>query len=215
MICVSLGRISSKECRRILRQVEMAEIRIDLMDWGREEVKAIFSSHPNLIATCRPGKQRPMQRQLLLLEAITSGARYVDLDLNTDMAWREDIQERAKKKGCQVIISYHQERWTPPRAVLERIIKRAFSLGANLAKIACFCRHPEDNARLLGLLDGRRRVIVCGLGPLGSITRLATPLCGGLFTYAFWEGLEPTARGQVSYQTLEKIHQLLEKMQAR
>lgn len=215
MICVSLGRISFEECRRILRQVNMAEIRIDLMDWEIEELRAIFSSHPNLIATCRPGKHRPIQRQLLLLEAITSGARYVDLDLKTDIAEKAEIQERAKKKGCQVIISYHQERWTPPRAVLERIIKRAFSLGADLVKIACFCRQMEDNARLLGLLDNRRRVIVCGLGPLGLITRLATPFCGSPFTYAFWEGLEPTARGQVSYQTLEKIHQLLEKMEAR
>ncbi len=45
MICVSLGYISFKEILQILDQVEMAELRLDLLNLSLLEIRRIFSRH--------------------------------------------------------------------------------------------------------------------------------------------------------------------------
>ncbi len=208
MICVSLGNLSFQEAIKILDQVEMAELRLDLLNFNRREIKKIFSSHPNLIATFRSGRKPEKERKTFLFEAITSGARYVDLDLKTDLDLLNQIKEKIKKSNCHLIISYHDVRKTPSQIRLQQIINQAFRLGAQIAKIACYCRQPADNARLLSLLDDQRSIVVCGLGPIGLVTRIAAPLCGSPFTYAYWDGYEPTSFGQISYQKLSKVYKL-------
>lgn len=208
MICVSLGNLSFREATKILGQVEMAELRLDLVNFSRLEIREAFSRHPNLIATFRSGKKPEKERKAILFEAITSGARYVDLDLKTDFKFLQEIKEKIKKSRCHLIISYHNISKTPSQVKLQQIIRQAFRLGAQIAKIACFCRQPADNARLLSLLDDQRSIVVCGLGPIGLATRIVAPLCGAPFTYAFWAGYQPTASGQISYQQLRKIYSL-------
>lgn len=209
MICVSLGNISFDECRRVLRLVEMAELRLDLLKFSLAQVKTIFSSHPRLIAAFRPGRSAEEKRKIFLREAIAAGARYVDLDIQTDARLISELKKNMTGTDCELIISYHNFRSTPPAARLRQIIDRAFARGADIVKIACFCREPRDNARLLGLLSEGRRVVVCGMGPAGTITRAAATLCGSPFTYAHWEGMKPTAPDQLSYQQIKKIYKLL------
>jgi len=209
MICVSLGKVSFETCQKILREVALAEIRLDLMPLSLAEVRRLFSSHPHLIATFRPGHFPEATRKRLLLVALTAGARYVDLDLESDRHLLSLLREKIKTTHSRLIISYHNHKETPPAAKLRCLVREAFSLGADLVKIACFCRCREDNSRLLSLVTGRRPVIVCGLGPLGVVSRVAAPLCGSPFTYAFWEGEEPTAAGQLSYQKLKSIYEWL------
>ncbi|GEM_PF-194971 len=209
MICVSLGKISFEACQKILREVALAEIRLDLMPLSLAEVRRLFSSHPHLIATFRPGHFPEATRKEFLLAALTAGARYVDLDLESDRHLLSLLREKIKTTHSRLIISYHNHKETPPAAQLRRLVREAFSLAADLVKIACFCRRREDNGRLLSLASGRRPIIVCGLGPLGAASRVAAPLCGSPFTYAFWEGEEPTAAGQLSYQKLKSIYELL------
>ncbi|MGQ9472196.1 MAG: type I 3-dehydroquinate dehydratase [Candidatus Aminicenantales bacterium] len=215
MICVSLGNISFDECRRLLFRVEMAELRLDLLDFSLAQVRTIFSFHPNLVATFRSGKSTNKKRKTFLLEAITAGARYIDLDIRTDAKLVSELKASMKRTDCELIISYHNFRKTPEDAKLRQIVDEAFFRGADIAKVACFCRQPKDNARLLGLLSDGRRVIVSGMGPLGSITRVAAGLCGSGFTYASWEGMTPTAPDQLSYQRIKKIYKLLESNRQR
>lgn len=209
MICVSLGYISFKEILQILDQVEMAELRLDLLNLSLLEIRRIFSRHQNLIATFRSGKEPEEKRKAFLLEAIASGARYVDLDFNSDNSFLREIKGAIKKSGGDLIISYHNERQTPSSLRLRQIINHAFSQEAQIAKVACLCLRPIDNSRLLSLLSDPRPVVVCGLGHSGLITRIAAPLCGAPFTYACWEGHPPTASGQISYQQLKKFYKFL------
>jgi 3-dehydroquinate dehydratase-1 len=209
MICVSLGKVSFETCQKILREVALAEIRLDLMPLSLAEVRRLFSRHPHLIATFRPGHFPEATRMEFLLAALTAGARYVDLDLESDRHLLSPLREKIKATHSRLIISYHNHKETPPAAKLRCLVREAFSLGADLVKIACFCRCRQDNSRLLSLVTLRRGVIVCGLGPLGVVSRVAAPLCGSPFTYAFWEGEEPTAAGQLSYQKLKSIYELL------
>ena len=76
---------------------------------------------------------------------------------------------------------------------------------ADLAKIACLVTRPSDNARLLGLLDSGRAILVAGMGPLGAVTRLAAPLLGSPFTYASLSEDAAAAPGQVPAELLDRL----------
>lgn len=212
MICVSLGDLSFRECQGILARVGMAELRLDLMRLSLAEVERLFSFHSCLIATCRRGRYSEAERTQILLRAIEAGAAYLDLDLEEDSALRGFLEEKRQAAGCRLILSHHNERETPAMERLKGIIDRAFSLGADVAKIACFCQEARDNARLLSLLTDPRPVVVCGLGPRGEMSRVAAPLCGSPFTYGSWEGIRPTAPGQMTWQRLHSIYGLLGKI---
>ncbi|MDD5231740.1 MAG: type I 3-dehydroquinate dehydratase, partial [Candidatus Marinimicrobia bacterium] len=66
MICVALADLTFREILNILKQEEMAEIRIDLLDLSLDQIKQIFQSHTRLIATCRPGRYSDNERQTSL-----------------------------------------------------------------------------------------------------------------------------------------------------
>ncbi len=66
-------------------------------------------------------------------------------------------------------------------------------------------KSEADNARLLGLLDGGKKMVVIGMGEIGKVTRVAAPLSGGLFTFASLTKGKETADGQIDRETLEAI----------
>jgi len=209
MICVSLAESSVTECLRALKGIEFAEIRIDKMSLDVNDLKKIFSSHPRLIATCRPGVMAEATRISLLKEAIGAGAAYIDIEVETSDASKREIVQAARNKGCRVIISYHNLIKAPARAELGYIVDWCFESGADIAKVACLIRTEKENARLLGLLDQERPLVVVGLGTLGKITRLAGPLLGSPFTYASLEAGKETADGQIDKDTLEEFYRIL------
>ncbi len=210
MICVSLAEVSVDECLRALGGIEFAEIRIDKTDYGVEEVRKVFSRHPRLIATCRPGGREDAERLVLLREAVRSGAAYVDLELESGEAMKHELVREARVRNCRVIISYHNFDETPARVALDRIVGGCFEAGADIGKVACRVRSEREAARLLGLLEADRPLVVIGLGELGKITRIAGPLLGSPFTYASLEPGKETGEGQIERAALEELFRSLE-----
>ena len=204
MICVSLASRDWRECLRECRRHDFVEVRLDLMEVTPAQVRKIFSAHPRLLATCRPGRRAPARRQQLLLAAVEAGAAYLDLELDSSPAWRRPLVQRARRRGCRVILSFHDHRGTPGRRALEQVRLGCFGQGADVAKIACRVNRPRDNARLLALLDYRRPVVVTGMGELGRPTRWLAPLLGSPFTYACLPG-KPTAPGQLDHRQLARL----------
>jgi 3-dehydroquinate dehydratase I len=210
MICVSIAEPTREKCLEALAGIEFAEIRLDRMTVGEEDVRAIFSSGPRLIATCRPGGLRDQDRLALLRTAIEAKAAYVDVEIEASKDFRKAVLEAAAGAGCRVIVSYHDFVRTPLRPELADIIDRAFAAGADLAKIACLAESERDNARLLGLLDDRRPLAVMGLGRLGAKTRVLASLLGAVFVYASaGEGRE-TAAGQIPATRLAALIRTME-----
>ncbi len=210
MICISLGELSVQECLQALKRIDFAEVRIDKMALGADDIKTVFRQHPRLIATCRPGAMPEAKRISLLIEAIRAGAAYVDIELESSDITKQEIIPTAQSKGCRVVISYHNETKTPERAELEHIVDWCFESDADIAKIACRIRSEKENARLLGLLNEPRPLVVVGLGILGKISRIAAPFLGSPFTYASLKPGKETADGQIDKETLEKFYQSLE-----
>jgi 3-dehydroquinate dehydratase type I len=64
----------------------------------------------------------------------------------------------------------------------------------------------KDNARLLGLLNDTRPVVVVGMGHKGRITRIAALLLGSPFTYASLAAGKETAEGQIDWKSLKEIY---------
>lgn len=205
MICVSLAEESVTDCVEALKQLDCAEIRIDKMRLTLADIPVLFSLPKTLIATCRPGAYDDEYRKELLLKAIESGAAFVDVELESGIPYREEITAKAKSSRCSVIVSFHDHARTPPRHELEGIVDACFEAGADIAKIACTARSERDNARLIGLLDDSRKVVVIAMGHKGRITRLVSPLLGSPFTFASLSKDKETAAGQIDRKTLERL----------
>jgi 3-dehydroquinate dehydratase type I len=216
MICISIGERTAKACMKALQGVDFAEVRLDMMEPAElteANVKMIFSQPASpasqkakLIATCRPGKLDENGRKRLLTCAIASGAAYVDVEVEADDAYKAEIAAAARGKGCKVIVSYHDYKKTPAAEELRQIIEWCCESGADIVKIACMVGSDKDNARLLGLLDSGKKLVVVGMGPKGRLTRVVAPLLGSQFTYASATEGKETADGQMGR---EKIGQLL------
>lgn len=205
MICISLADISFEECLEAVRKCEFAELRLDLLSLSNEQVRQIFSSNTNLIATCRPGSLSEEERKTRLLTAIGAGAAYVDVEMDSGDAFKNDIINAAQAKGSKVIVSYNNFEKTPQRAELEHILTWCEEFDSDIVKIACMVNDKRDNARLLGLLDHERAMIVVGMGEKGKITRVVAPLLGSFCTFAPYASGKATGPGQLSINELEML----------
>jgi len=221
MICVSIGERTAKGCMKALQGLAFAEVRLDMLEPSElteANVKAIFSQaaaqkgKAKLIATCRPGKLDEERRKGLLACAIENGAEYVDVEVEANDAYKAEIAAMARKKGCKVIVSYHDYERTPPAEDLKQIVRQCFKSGADIAKISCMVQSGQDNARLLGLLDSGKKLVVIGMGARGRLTRLVAPLLGSAFTYASSAGGKETAEGQIDKAQLEKMMEELKRL---
>ena len=208
MICVSMDEQYDINYLKALTDISFAEIRMDCMDLTVNDIGDIFSQPVKFIATCRPGFHDDCKRKEYLIAAIEAGAKYVDIEVESDIADKREIMEKARSRGCKVIMSFHDYDKTPDSEKLEQIAALCFSEGADIAKIACKVNYITDSARLIGLLgqeDFKDRLVVVGMGEKGKITRIAGPFLGSLFTYASPAENKSTADGQIEKKRLENI----------
>lgn len=210
MICVSIAEPTVMKCLEVLENFDFAEIRLDQISAEAREMKKIFSLPKKLIATCRPGTMDDEKRNTLLTAAIAEGAALVDIEIEAETEFRKEIIAKARQSGCQVIISYHNYEKTPMRTELKQRVKSCFDAGADITKIACQVHSSSDNARLLGLLEEERPLVVTGMGEKGKVCRLLAPLLGSPFTYASPEAGKETAPGQIDVHTLRDLLQRIE-----
>lgn len=220
MICVSIAEPTVRRCLEALQGLDFAEVRIDGMDVTVDDVKEIFSMPSRLVATFMPASSGAKTnktvdddtRKGLLMAAIEAGARYVDVEVQAEEAYKRDIIQKARTHGCKVIISFHDFQATPAKRKLEEITALCFKEGADIAKIACKVNAVKDNIRLLGLLDKDEyhgRTVVIGMGKEGRITRITAPLLGSPFTFASHSKGRETAAGQIEKNVLKEIMGLL------
>ncbi len=208
MICTSIAEEGLEACLKALESVEFAEVRLDKTKLSEKEVVQIFSASKKLIATYRKGDEQEIREKTLIL-AIDSGASMVDIELESTEEYRKKIISKARENTCEVIISYHNYEKTPSKNELEKIIEQCFEKGADIAKIACKVNSEKDNARLLGLLDCEKKLVVIGMGRLGRMTRILGPLLGSKFTFASTGAGKETAEGQLSKKEMEEILEVL------
>jgi 3-dehydroquinate dehydratase-1 len=180
------------------------------MDLSEKEVQILFSEPCTLVATCRPGKLTTEERLNLLSLAIQNGARYVDVEIESEASYIQKIREIARENGVKLIISWHNFELTPDPGEIEDIISKARVQGADIVKIATMARNREDSSLVLGLYSRHNDIIAFCMGEEGKITRAAAPFLGAEFTFAALDESRATAPGQLSLEAMEKIRELLE-----
>jgi 3-dehydroquinate dehydratase-1 len=211
MICVSINAENYDDCESYLTQYSFIEFRLDNTKMTDDEIRRLFNASNKLIATCRSGKYDDEMRHKILLNAVKSGASYVDIGYDTDLKRMNELKSVAKKSFCKLIISYHNYENTPEKSYLKNIINESLRMGADIVKIACKPINETDNINLLSLYKNypKGKLISLGMDNIGRITRVAATFLGAPFTYASVEKDEETAPGQIDVHSLKKIYELM------
>ena len=187
------------------RKEAFVEFRFDLLVLSLEQVKEVVYAANSCIATCRPGKMDEADRKKILISAIRSGADYVDIEVESDKTFIDEVILTARTHETAIIISYHNFEGTPAMPELEEIVSDCRKAGADVVKIASQVNHAWDLQNLLKLYTKDRRMVIIGMGEKGIISRIAAPLLGAEFTFAAAEAGQETAPGQISKDKLLSI----------
>lgn len=217
MICTSIQNRTYEEILDILNspEIELAEIRLDRCSLSIAEIKSLFGdSDTPLIATCRISEVGAREAERRLKAAVSSGARFADLEIEAPPQMSKTFQKFCQDNGTELIRSYHNFDETPSDEVLQMALARCFRYGAEIAKIVCTCKNAEDASRLEALysivledvpsLQGK--LIAFGMGEEGKESRIECLRRGAPFTYCALCDEEATAPGQ---WTAKEMHSLL------
>lgn len=203
-ICVSIGNANFEEIKNLLPKFPLVELRVDLLDLSKDELKQLLALHGNLIITYRANNGNYELMLDMLSNAIEFGAAWVDVDIDTPDDIIKKVVAKARTKNCRVIISYHNFDKTPSTSIFNSIITSVSAYNPALTKIACMANSPNDCVRVLSLYENHSNILAFCMGQVGTITRIAAPILGAPFTYAGLPGKE-TAPGQIDYIKMNEI----------
>lgn len=217
-ICVSVAAPTSAEALTAAALAEAAadviEIRLDYL--SSPAVRPFIEKiHKPLLFTNRPAWEGgrftgdEQSRTNLLIEAVTAGVDYVDIELKADNRIRQQVIAAARKGKTRVIISWHDFKTTASRPALETIFQEQYRSGADIGKIVTMAHSVEDVLRVLNLQVLAREMgfplIAFCMGRVGMISRVATLELGGFMTYAAPDDGLPTAPGQLPASFIKKF----------
>lgn len=205
MICVSIGKTGFVEALSICENEELVEIRADLLDLQDEQYLQLFDAGARMVFTCRKSDYSDARRLALYSKALNSGVAYIDLDIQSDKGLLENLFTGIKNSDSKLILSYHNYEFTPEKGELKEIMKEIYSRGADIAKIACKVITDDDLVNLLTLYRKPGKKIILGMGEKGMLSRVAALYMGAEFTFAFPDGGNKTAPGQLTKSELEDI----------
>ncbi|MEA2064808.1 MAG: shikimate dehydrogenase [Patescibacteria group bacterium] len=201
MFCGCVGEKNLKDCNLAIKKAredgaDLVELRIDYLSKKDECDKIIIDVNLPIIATNRGGNQK------ILIKAIKSGAKYIDMDISEiDFS----VLNFAKKQKCKVIISCHNFQNTPRVNELFKIVKKARKKGADIIKIITTAKKEKDNQTILSLYEYCNiPLIAFAMGKIGQPTRMECLTHGALWTYCS-VGKNKTATGQISLKQAKKI----------
>lgn len=210
MICVSVTEKNPATLLSVANSCEMAEIRIDLCCLDEVSVEQIFSKLTvPAIATCRPQYCEDGRRALLLKKAIVTGAKFVDVEIESEVAFKSDVIACAKEHDCKVIVSYHNYENTPSHDELCGIVAECYSQGADIAKVATTAVTQADCANVLSLYGQNKPLVALAMGTIGRITRVANLFLGSPFSFAAIDEAHATAGGQLTVEQMKICRQML------
>ncbi len=218
-ICVSIGKASPDlalaQVDGIAAKVDVIEIRLDCLD--NPAVTPFLSRvDPALLFTCRAKWEggayagEEAARIALLVEAVTAGCAYVDLELRSPaQSWRQ-LRRSARDSATRLICSWHDFTMTPSREDLLRIVTEMRRSGADIGKIVTMALSGSDALRVLALQERAAEMdfplIAFCMGEAGVISRVATLPLGGYMTYCAPEKGDVTAPGQICIDDLQAIY---------
>jgi 3-dehydroquinate dehydratase type I len=220
MFCIPILSQNTEEALEKIALAEqiadILEIRLDAMD-SFDLGKIVATASRPVLVTYRSkqeggrGSADYGTRVRYLLRAAEVGADFVDVEFSMPLEFRKNLSQR--RNTCQLIVSTHLLKGTPPQEKLEETLRRMAATGAGIVKIVTLAKAPEDNIRVLGLIPLAKnlgvRIIAFCMGDTGRISRIAGPLMGGYLTFASLETGEESASGQIPIREMKKIMDII------
>lgn len=145
------------------------------------------------------------------------------IDVEVQRGCLPEVSQQAHGLGIDVVASFHDFETTPADEVLEEVLARMASEGADLAKIAVWPTSADDVARLLGVCARATAdpgegaglgipVAAMSMGALGAVSRVA-PAFGTALTFAVVPDeqgeTQASAPGQLPIQDVRRCLELL------
>jgi 3-dehydroquinate dehydratase type I len=216
MFCIPILSQNTEEALEKIALAEqiadILEIRLDVME-SFDLGKIVAAASKPVLVTYRSKKEGGRGSAdygtsvSYLLRAAEVGADFVDVEFSMPLEFRKNLSQR--RKTCRLIVSTHLLNETPCREKLEGTLRKMAATGADIVKIVTLARAPEDNLRVLGLISLAQnlgiKIIAFCMGPMGRISRIASPLMGGYLTFASLKTGEESASGQIPIREMKKI----------
>jgi 3-dehydroquinate dehydratase-1 len=197
-------------------EVDFLEIRVDHFAPNPAPLlRALPALRVPLIVTVRHPDEGgahalDLARRRDLLAQFLPFAALIDIELRSWEKLAGTIAE-ARRIGVKIIASTHHFHATPGAAQIQRSIRRAHAVGADLCKIAALTSTSAALSRLLIPL-GKRQPLplsVMGMGSFGKISRLLFAQAGSVLNYGYLD--RPNASGQWEATLLkERLAELAE-----
>lgn len=221
-ICIPIQETSQKEVvkrlKEIVKTADFAEIWLDQI--GDLDLKTLLKAKPvPIVCVCkRPADKGKFTGSFtalsdVLLAAVEFGADYIDIPMQMPEKLSKKIVQQARKKGCKVIISFHDFKSTPDYPKLVKLADSLRKRGADVIKIASFAKGLGDTVNIISLASyakaNKMPHILIAMGQKGMLSRILTPTLGGEMMFATLGKKGQTAPGQLSASELRKAWSLI------
>ena len=216
MICVPIIARNNDEALIKMAEAEtlgdMIEIRLDVMETFDLEEIIMAASKPIMVTyrSIGQGGEGSVDfgtRINYMMSAIETDADFVDVEFSLPSEFRRELFQ--VRRASRLIISNHLLNGTPSRDKLEGTLRKMAATGADIVKIVTQAVAPQDNLRVLNLIPLAKnlgiKIIAFCMGPMGRISRIASPFLGGYLTFASLETGEESASGQIPVRAMKKI----------
>jgi 3-dehydroquinate dehydratase-1 len=154
------------------------------------------------------------ERIELLAKFAESGCEYIDIGIQTNPTLIRSLIKR--KRGAQIIGSYHNFTATPSEKELWQIIRKMQRLGMDIIKLAAKARTMEDTLTMLKILaraSGKRiKIIGMSMGNKGRIERIIADGFGSYMIYGALDENSHTAPGQLTISEYREFDKFLKKL---
>lgn len=205
------------------RDADLAEFRIDLLDFAADtkqvialghELKKVLGNKP-VIATIRTHNEGG---QLTISDA-DYGKTYqaylkqpfmdmLDIEMLRDQQVVKNTVQLAHDKKVLIVMSNHDFKKTPSEDEIVKRLLQQDELGADILKIAVMPLNKQDvftlmNATLKVSQLSNKPLLTMSMGKLGTISRIATANMGGSFSFGMIG--EASAPGQIDVTQLKQL----------
>ena len=212
MICLTLSASTLEGNAELVRAnrayIDIAELRVDLLDEKEQERASLFPSMVDIpvILTLRRVQDggrcslSERHRRQILLSALEGGFAYVDIEEDIK---RNEVESAARERGVKIIRSFHDFDGMP-----EDIYSRIYRLSerGDIAKAAVTPHSISDVLTLFRISDELKGVdkIIIGMGDWGIPTRILYRRVGSLLTFA--SASDAVAPGQITARDLKTLY---------
>lgn len=214
LVVAAIGNSPDASAKRAKQMgADVLELRIDLfgsekhIDVARELKRlGLPMIATNRLASEGGGWKGSEDERISVLCSVLPICDAVDIELCAQAA--PAVIDEAKRLRKTVIVSSHDFKRTPASKEMEAILEHAFSLGADIAKLAVTPESLEDVLTLFDVtLHAGRPVCTIAMGELGRHTRAVLPIYGSVLTYG--SAGKATAPGQMQVDELAAELRLL------